>query len=42
MYSTREATSYAFVASRVQSWVSKDHILRDSGVYGMDSNFLVF
>jgi hypothetical protein len=25
-----EATSYAFVAFRVQSWVLQDHILRDS------------
>jgi hypothetical protein len=30
-----EATSYAFVAYRAQSWVLQDHILRDSGVCGI-------
>jgi hypothetical protein len=39
LYSAVEATSYAFVAYRAQSWVSRDHILRDSGVCGMDSDF---
>ncbi|KAK2443362.1 hypothetical protein QL285_014474 [Trifolium repens] len=39
LYSTVEAASYAFVASRVKSWVLQDHILRDSGVCGMDSDF---
>ncbi|PNX70509.1 auxilin-like protein, partial [Trifolium pratense] len=34
-----EATSYAFVASRTQSWILQDHILRDSGVCGMDLDF---
>ncbi|KAK2380676.1 hypothetical protein QL285_068351 [Trifolium repens] len=39
LYSAVEAFSYAFVASRAQTWVLQDHILRDSGVYGMDSDF---
>lgn len=29
----------AFVASRAQSRVLHDHILRDIGIYGMDLNF---
>ena len=41
MYSAVEASSYAFVASRVQSWVLQDHILRDSGISGMDSDFCI-
>jgi hypothetical protein len=36
LYSAVEATSYVFVASRTQSWVLQDRILRDSGVCGMD------
>ena len=39
LYSALEASSYAFVASRVQSWVLQDHILRDSGLCGIDSDF---
>jgi len=39
LYSALEASSYAFVASRTQSWVLQDHILRDSGLCGMDSDF---
>jgi hypothetical protein len=39
LYSAVEAFSYAFVASRAQTWVLQDHILRDSGVCGMDSDF---
>ncbi|KAK2402907.1 hypothetical protein QL285_052393 [Trifolium repens] len=39
LYSAVEAALYAFVASRAQSWVLQDHILRDSGVCGMDSDF---
>jgi hypothetical protein len=39
LYSAVEAASYAYVASRAQSWVLQDHILRDSGVCGMDSDF---
>jgi len=39
LYSTLEASSYAFVASRAQSWALQDHILRDSGLCGMDSDF---
>ncbi|PNY13681.1 auxilin-like protein [Trifolium pratense] len=39
LYSTVEAASYAFVASRAQTWILQDHILRDSGIYGMDFDF---
>jgi hypothetical protein len=39
LYSAVEATSYAFVASRAQSWILQDHILRNSGVGGMDLDF---
>ncbi|PNY15245.1 auxilin-like protein [Trifolium pratense] len=39
LYSAVEAASYAFVASKAQTWVLQDHILRDSGIYGMDSDF---
>ena len=39
MYSALEASSYAFVAFRAQSWVLQDHILRDGGLCGMDSDF---
>ncbi|MFS7889274.1 putative reverse transcriptase domain, exostosin [Helianthus anomalus] len=40
LYSAAEASSYAFVASRAQSWVLQDHILRDSGICGMDSDYV--
>jgi hypothetical protein len=36
LYSALEASSYAFVASRSQSWVLQDHILRNNGLCGMD------
>jgi len=36
LYSALEASSYAFVPSRAQSCVVQDHILRDSGLCGMD------
>jgi len=39
LYSSLEASSYAFVASRAQSWVLQYHILRDSGLCGMDLDF---
>ncbi|MCI07652.1 hypothetical protein A2U01_0028721, partial [Trifolium medium] len=39
LYYAVEAALDAFVASRSQSWVLEYHILRDSGVYGMDSDF---
>ncbi|MCH94764.1 hypothetical protein A2U01_0015729, partial [Trifolium medium] len=39
LYSAVEAVSYAFVASRAQTWVLQDHILKDSEVCGMDSDF---
>ncbi|MFS7909076.1 hypothetical protein Hanom_Chr01g00090541 [Helianthus anomalus] len=29
-----------FVASRAQSWVLQDHILRDSGICGMDTDYV--
>ncbi|KAL7594924.1 hypothetical protein Lser_V15G27684 [Lactuca serriola] len=40
LYSAYELSSYAFVASRAQSWALQDHILRDSGICGMDSDYL--
>ncbi|GJW62444.1 hypothetical protein Tco_0111779 [Tanacetum coccineum] len=33
-------SSYAFVASRSQSWVLQDHILHDSGICGMDDDYV--
>nr|GEZ37614.1 hypothetical protein [Tanacetum cinerariifolium] len=39
-YSTKEASSYAFVASRAQSWVLQDHILLDSGICGMNEDYV--
>ncbi len=39
LYSAIEASTYAFVASRAQSWVLQDHILRDSGLRGLDPDF---
>ena len=39
LYSDLEASSYTFLVSRTQSRVLQDHILRHSGVYGMDSDF---
>ncbi|KAL5703887.1 hypothetical protein ACHQM5_022381 [Ranunculus cassubicifolius] len=39
LYSAVEASTYAFMASRARSWVLQDHILRDTGIYGMDSDF---
>jgi hypothetical protein len=39
LYSAVDASSYAFVAYREQSWVLQDHIFRDNGICGMDSNF---
>ncbi|GJY27321.1 hypothetical protein Tco_0402047 [Tanacetum coccineum] len=39
LYSAKVVSSYAFVASRAQSWVLQDHILRDSGICGMDVDY---
>ncbi|KAI3721949.1 hypothetical protein L2E82_32969 [Cichorium intybus] len=39
LYSASEASSYAFVASRAQSWALQDHILRNSGICGMDIDY---
>ena len=39
LYSAVEASSYAFVASRAQSWALQDHILRNSGVCDMDYDY---
>jgi len=39
LHSAVVASSYAFVTSRAQSWVLQDHILRHSGICGMNSNF---
>ncbi|GJS63875.1 hypothetical protein Tco_0678439 [Tanacetum coccineum] len=40
LYSEKEASSYAFVASRAQSWVLQDHILRDSSICDMDDDYV--
>ncbi|GJY76888.1 hypothetical protein Tco_0482004 [Tanacetum coccineum] len=40
MYSAKVASSYAFVASRAQSWVLEDHILHDSGICGMNDDYV--
>ncbi|GJU47618.1 hypothetical protein Tco_1204884 [Tanacetum coccineum] len=37
---TNLVSSYAFVASRAQSWVLQDHILCDSDIYGMDDDYV--
>nr|GEU40921.1 reverse transcriptase domain-containing protein [Tanacetum cinerariifolium] len=37
LYSAKLVSSYAFVASRAQSWVLQDHILRNSG---MDDDYV--
>jgi len=39
LYSAVKASSYAFVTSSAQSLVLQDHILRDSRICGIDSNF---
>ncbi|GKD06541.1 hypothetical protein Tco_1181515 [Tanacetum coccineum] len=39
LYLAKVVSSYAFVASRAQSWVLQDHILRDSGICGMDVDY---
>ncbi|GJU50466.1 putative reverse transcriptase domain-containing protein [Tanacetum coccineum] len=40
LYSAKLVSSYAFVASRDQSWVLQDHILRNSGICGMDDDYV--
>nr|GEW14212.1 hypothetical protein [Tanacetum cinerariifolium] len=40
LYSEKLVSSYAFVASRAQSWVLQDHILHDSGICGMDDDYV--
>jgi hypothetical protein len=40
LYSSVEATSYALVASKAQSWILQDHIFRNNGVCGMDLDFV--
>ncbi|GJZ83759.1 hypothetical protein Tco_0648932 [Tanacetum coccineum] len=40
LYSAKVVSSYAFVASRAQSWVLQDHILHDSGICGMDDDYV--
>ena len=39
LYSVVNVSSYAFMASRSQSWVLYDHILRDYEIYGMNLDF---
>nr|GEU51982.1 putative reverse transcriptase domain-containing protein [Tanacetum cinerariifolium] len=40
LYLEELVSSYAFVASRAQSWVLQDHILRNSGICGMDDDYV--
>ncbi|GJZ91147.1 putative reverse transcriptase domain-containing protein [Tanacetum coccineum] len=40
LYLSKVAFSYAFVASRAQSWVLQDHILRDSGICDMNDDYV--
>ncbi|KAJ0853080.1 hypothetical protein HanRHA438_Chr14g0647081 [Helianthus annuus] len=40
LLSARDVGVYAFVASRAQSWELQDHILRNSGVVGLDRDYL--
>ncbi|GKC34717.1 hypothetical protein Tco_1047101 [Tanacetum coccineum] len=40
LYSAKLVSSYAVVASRAQSWMLQDHILRDSGICGMDDDYV--
>ncbi|GJV10640.1 reverse transcriptase domain-containing protein [Tanacetum coccineum] len=40
LYAVKVAYSYAFVASRAQSWVLHDHILRESGICGMVDDYV--
>ncbi|GKE23837.1 hypothetical protein Tco_1435349 [Tanacetum coccineum] len=40
LYSEKVASSYAFMASRAQSWVLQDHILRDNGICGIDNDYV--
>lgn len=39
LLSAKDVSSYAFVASRVQSWELQDHILRNSGVSSFDPDY---
>ncbi|GKB22508.1 hypothetical protein Tco_0861909 [Tanacetum coccineum] len=40
LYSAKVVSFYAFLASRAQSWVLQDHILRDSGICGMGDDYV--
>ncbi|GJW86378.1 putative reverse transcriptase domain-containing protein [Tanacetum coccineum] len=40
LYSAKLVSSYAFIASRAQSCVLQDHILRNSGICGMDDDYV--
>nr|GEU48387.1 putative reverse transcriptase domain-containing protein [Tanacetum cinerariifolium]GEU48392.1 putative reverse transcriptase domain-containing protein [Tanacetum cinerariifolium] len=40
LYSAKLVSSYAFVASRAQSWVLQDHILRENGICDMDDDYV--
>ncbi|GJZ74589.1 hypothetical protein Tco_0639054 [Tanacetum coccineum] len=40
LYSVKEASFYDFVASRAQSWVLQDHILRNSGICVMENDYI--
>ncbi|GJY02843.1 hypothetical protein Tco_0360995 [Tanacetum coccineum] len=40
LYSEKLVSFDAFVASRAQSWVLQDHILRNSGICNMDDDYV--
>ncbi|GKB51930.1 hypothetical protein Tco_0902683 [Tanacetum coccineum] len=40
LYSAKVVSSYDFVASRAQSWMLQDHILRDIGICGTDDDYV--
>ncbi|GKE13515.1 hypothetical protein Tco_1417066 [Tanacetum coccineum] len=40
LYWAKAVSSYEFVASRAQSWMLEDHILRDTGICGMDDDYV--
>ncbi|GJU98036.1 hypothetical protein Tco_1327307 [Tanacetum coccineum] len=40
LYWAKVVSLYEFVASRAQSWVLQDHVLRDTGICGMDDDYV--
>lgn len=39
LYSKVEVVLYIFVVSKIQTWVLQDHILKDSDIYSINSDF---